>query len=121
MPSCTVCAAPPLARTCVFCHTPQRAFTAPTVVGLLDYLARHLPQAEVQRGGFLGRGSVRRLELHVGGESFSGRFRHGELELSPLLAPAAWTERLLVALSREAAGDAEVRRAVSRSGWALRQ
>ena len=40
--------------------------------------------------------------------------------LSPVLAPPAWTERLLVALSREAAADAEVRRAVSRSGWALR-
>jgi hypothetical protein len=121
LPSCTVCGAPPLARTCVFCHTPQRAFTAPTVVGLLDYLARHLPQAEVQRGGFLGRGTVRRLELQAGGESFTGRFRHGELELTPRLPAAAWTDRLLVALSREAAADADVRRAVSRSGWALRQ
>ena len=121
MPSCTVCGAPPLARTCVFCHTEQRSFTAPTVVGLLDYLARHLPQAEVQRGGFLGRGSVRRLELQAGGESFTGRFRRGELELTPRLPATAWTERLLVALSREAAGDADVRRAVSRSGWALLQ
>jgi len=80
-----------------------------------------LGQAEVQRGGFLGRGSVRRLELQAGGESFTGRFRRGELELTPRLPATAWTERLLVALSREAAGDADVRRAVSRSGWALRQ
>ncbi len=121
MPSCTVCGAPPLARTCVFCHTHHRAYTAPTVVGLLDYLARHLPKAEAQRGGFLGRGSVRTFELHAGGETFAGRFRRGELELTPKFPPEAWTERLLVALSREAEGDADVRRAVSRSGWALRK
>jgi len=121
MPSCTTCGAPPLARTCVFCQTPHRAFNAPTVVGLLDYLAGRLPRAEAQRGGFLGRGPVRALELQAGGEKFAARFRRSELELAPSLPPAAWTERLLVALSREAAGDADLRRAVSRSGWALRQ
>ena len=90
------------------------------MVGLLDYLALHLPKARTQRSGLLGRGPVQRFELQAGGESFAGRFRKGELVLSPVLAPPAWTERLLVALSREAAADAEVRRAVSRSGWALR-
>ncbi|HEY8643569.1 MAG TPA: hypothetical protein VIO84_12470 [Candidatus Dormibacteraeota bacterium] len=120
MPACTVCGAPPLARSCVFCRTQHRSFTAPTVVGLLDYLALHLPQARAQRGGLLGRGSVQRFEVQAGGETFAARFRKGELVLAPLLAPPAWTERLLVALSREAAADAEVRRAVSRSGWALR-
>jgi hypothetical protein len=120
LPSCTVCGAPPLARSCVFCHTPHRAYSAPTVVGLLDYLGRHLPQARVRRGGLLGRGAVQRFELQAGGESFAARFRKGELVFAPPLPPAAWTDRLLVALSREAAADAEVRRAVSRSGWALR-
>ena len=120
MPACTVCGAPPLARSCVFCGTPHRSFTAPTVVGLLDYLALHLPQARAHRSGLLGRGPVQRFELQAGGQSFRARFRRGELVLAPLLAPPAWTERLLTALSREAAADAEVRRAVSRSGWALR-
>jgi hypothetical protein len=90
------------------------------VVGLLDYLALHLPQARVRRGGLLSRGPVQRFELRAGGEGFGGRFRKGELVLAPALPAAAWTEKLLVALSREAAADADVRRAVSRSGWALR-
>ena len=90
------------------------------MVGLLDYLALHLPNARTRRGGLLGRGPVQRFELQAGGERFAARFRKGELVLAPALAAPAWTERLLVALSREAAADAEVRRAVSRSGWALR-
>ena len=120
MPSCGVCGAPPLARACVFCHTPARSYSSPTVVGLLDYLARHLPHARVQRTGLLGRGPVRRFHLHAGGEDFEARFRKGELALQPASPPADWANRLLAALSRDAAADPEVRRAVSRSGWALR-
>ncbi len=110
MPACTVCGAPPLARSCVFCHTPHRAYSAPTVVGLLDYLGRHLPRARVRRGGILGRGQVQRFQLQAGGESFAARFRKGELVLAPALPPPAWTERLLVALSREAAASPRHRR-----------
>jgi hypothetical protein len=121
LPSCAVCGAPPLARSCVFCHTPARAFSSPTVVGLLDYLASHLPHAHVQRAGLLGRGPVRRLQVHAGGEDFHARFRKGELALRPEGKPVDWANRLLAALSRDAAADPDVRRAVSRSGWALRQ
>ncbi len=120
MPSCAVCGAPPLAPACVFCRTPAHSFSDPTVVGLLDYLALHLPDASVQRSGLLGRGPVRRFQIHTGGEDFDARFRKGELALRPEGPPADWANRLLAALSRDAAADPEVRRAVSRSGWALR-
>ncbi|MEP7104497.1 MAG: hypothetical protein ABI838_01445 [Chloroflexota bacterium] len=120
MASCAVCGAPPLARSCVFCHTPSRAYSSPTVVGLLDYLAQHLPHARVQRAGLLRRGPVRRFQVHAGGGDFAAGFRKGELALQPPGTPAEWANRLLAALSRDAAADPEVRQAVSRSGWALR-
>lgn len=118
--TCEVCSAPalPLAGACVFCRTPLSE-QPPELAGLLDYVAARLPVAEARRGLF-GRGPVRRLRVEASGERFQARFRRHGLVLEPELAPAAWVDRLLAALSRRAASDGDVRAAVSRAGWALR-
>jgi hypothetical protein len=114
--SCTVCSAPdlPVDGACVFCHAPLE--TGPDPEGLLDYLTAHLPRARVRRG-LLGRGPVRALELGVAGRRFRGRLRKEALVLDPPLAPAEWCDQLLGALRFEAAGDHDLRQALTRSGW----
>ena len=121
--TCEVCAAPALSVSgvwrgaCVFCHSPLTGGTDPA--GLLDYVGARLPGARV-RHGLLGRGPVQEVRLQAGGELFRGRLRNEVLELEPEPDPAAWVDRLLAALSRGAASDADLREAVSHAGWALR-
>jgi hypothetical protein len=116
--SCEVCGAPPLAidGACPFCHSPLERSGGGE--GLLDYLAAHVPAARARRN-LLGRGPVRRFELTAGGTVFKGRLRKDELELAPEAEPAPWAARLVSALARDATSDHELRRALSRSGWAL--
>lgn len=118
--TCDVCSAPALAISgaCVFCRTPL-PHSPLELAGLLDYLAARLPRAEARRGIF-GRGYVRRLRFEASGERFQARLKRSGLRLEPELEPAAWVDRLLVALSRRAAADGDVREAISRAGWALR-
>ena len=118
---CTTCGAPAilLANACVFCRTPVADSHAPAE--LLDYLAAKLPAAKVKRFGLRGRGPVRELTLTVGSGVFIARVANGRLLLTPDLAPARWVDRLVAALSAEAAGDARLRADLSRAGWKLRR
>ncbi|HEY8680104.1 MAG TPA: hypothetical protein VIN01_03535 [Candidatus Dormibacteraeota bacterium] len=114
------CGAPAvlLDNACVFCRTPVADSHAPA--DLLDYLAARLPAAKLKRFGLRGRGPVRELNLTVGATSFGARVVRGRLQLTPSLAPAVWVDRLLTALSEEAAGDHDLRARLSRAGWKLR-
>lgn len=116
--TCPVCGAPalPVDGACVFCGSPLREDGGGE--GLLDYVAAHLPAARVRRG-VLGRGPVRRLDVRVGRERFSGRLRGEELDLEPEEDPTAWAHALVAALAAEATHDHELRRALTRSGWSL--
>ena len=107
-----------LDSACVFCRTPVSESHAPAE--LLDYLGSRLAGADVKRFGFRRRGPVRELSVSVGPTSFTARVVRGRLHLTPALAPAVWVDRLLTALSREAAGDADLRARLSRAGWQLR-
>ncbi len=81
-------------------------------------MAARAPGARARRN-LLGRGPVRHLEVTAGGERYSGRLRKNGLELAPEADPALWAAGLVAALARAAGRDHEVRRALSRSGWAL--
>jgi hypothetical protein len=118
---CETCGAPAvlLGNACVFCRTPAADSHAPA--DLLDYLAARLPAAKVKRFGIGRRGPVREITLTVGATVFSARIARGRLQMTPELPPARWVDRLLAALSSEAAGDADLRARLSRSGWKLRQ
>jgi hypothetical protein len=118
---CETCGAPAvlLGNLCVFCRAPVSDSHAPA--DLLDYLAVRLPAAKVKRFGLRRRGPVRELTLTVGGGVFSARVAQGRLKLTPDLAPARWVDRLIAALSADAAGDARLRADLSRAGWKLRQ
>jgi hypothetical protein len=117
---CDTCGAPAvlLGNACVFCRTPVADSHAPA--DLLDYLAARLPEAKVKRFGLRGRGPVRELTLTVGGGVFIARVTQGRLKLTPDLAPARWVDRLIGALSTDAAGNARLRADLSRAGWKLR-
>jgi hypothetical protein len=114
-----VCGAPALPRggACVFCRSPLGEGSAPPE--LLPYLASRIPGAVVKRRRF-GRGAVRELRVEAGGESFRARQRRGRLELAPEGSASEWVERLVAALTRRAAGDGDLRDALTRAGWALR-
>jgi hypothetical protein len=117
---CETCGAPAvlLANACVFCATPIGDSHAPAE--LLDYLAARLPDAKIKRF-VLGRARpVREFKLTAGETEFTARLRRGRLELVPDLPPARWVDRLLSALSRQAAGDHDLRARLSRAGWKLR-
>jgi hypothetical protein len=118
---CETCGAPAvlLGNACVFCRTPIPDSHAPA--DLLDYLAARLPAARVKRFGLRGRGPVRELTLMVGAAVYSAKIANGRLQLAPQLPPVRWVDRLLAALSAEAAGDADLRARLSRAGWKLRQ
>ena len=60
------------------------------------------------------------LQIDVDGRSFRARVKNEILELAPAVELAAWGDLLLTKLSDAAAGDHDLRRAVLRSGWALR-
>lgn len=117
---CETCGAPAilLRNACVFCRAPVSDSHAPAE--LLDYLASRIPGARVKRFGLRRSGPVRELATVIGGQPFEAKLHSGRLRLLPDLPPAQWADRLLAALSAEAAGDAELRSRLSRSGWQLR-
>jgi hypothetical protein len=107
----------PLEGVCVFCHAPINGEDDTTE--LLDYLVERIPVAKVKRG-HLNRGPVTELVLDIGGRSFRARVKNDQLELLPPVHLTAWVDLLLTKLSDAAAVDPDLRRAVLRSGWALR-
>ena len=117
--NCTVCSAPALAidDACVFCHAPLVETDSPDE--LLDYLAERIPIAHARRG-HMNRGPITEVSFDLEGRSFRARVRNEALELAPAVELAAWVDLLLTKLSDVAAGDHDLRRAVLRSGWALR-
>jgi hypothetical protein len=86
---------------------------------LLDYLAERIPIAKIKRG-HLNRGAITELMVDAGGRNFKAYWKKETLEVSPPVHLTAWVDLLLTRLSDAAAGDADLRRAVLRSGWALR-
>jgi hypothetical protein len=86
---------------------------------LLEYLAERIPIAKAKRG-HLNRGQVTEVVVDVEGRTFRVRSKNDALELAPALHLTAWVDLLIAKLSDAAAGDANLRRAVLRSGWALR-
>jgi hypothetical protein len=137
---CEVCSAPALRleEACVFCRSPldppHEIRTQPprfhgdpgddtgsATFELLEYLGYRVPGARARRRLVgRGRGRVTTLSLLAGGELFRARIRAEQLELWPELELELWVDRLLASLSRDAAGQPEVRHAVSRSGWRMR-
>jgi hypothetical protein len=117
--NCPVCSAPalPIDDACVFCHAPLVDRDEPHE--LLDYLVERIPIAQAKRG-HLNRGPITELSIDVDGRSFQVRVRNEMLELRPAVELAAWVDLLLMKLSEAAAANHELRRAVLRSGWALR-
>jgi hypothetical protein len=117
--SCEVCGAPalPLDGACVFCHAELHEHDEP--IELLDYLAERIPTAKAKRG-HLNRGPITEVVVEVAGRTFRARWNKEELEFHPPVLLTAWLDLLLTRLSDAAAGDADLRRAVLRSGWALR-
>jgi len=117
--NCTICSAPaiPLEGACVFCHSPLE-FDEDTSE-LLEYLLDRVPIAKVKRG-HLNRGPITELAFEIGGRTFRARVKNESLDLTPPVHLTAWVDLLLTKLSDAAAGDPELRRAVLRSGWALR-
>jgi hypothetical protein len=118
--TCPVCSAPslPLEGACVFCHAPISGEEGNTTA-LLDYLVERIPAAKVKRG-HLNRGPITELVLDIGSRSFRARVRNEQVELVPPVHLTAWVDLLLTKLSDAAAVDPDLRRAVLRSGWALR-
>ena len=116
--NCPVCFAPalPIDDACVFCHAPlvDRDGNA-----LHEVVEERIPIAHVKRG-HLNRGPITEVSIDVDGRSFHARVRNEALELAPAVDLAAWVDLLLMKLSEAAAGDHDLRRAVLRSGWALR-
>jgi hypothetical protein len=117
--NCAVCSAPALTLegACVFCHAPISGEDDTTE--LLDYLVERIPVAKVKRG-HLNRGPITELVLDIAGRSFRARVKNEQLELLPPVHLTAWVDLLLTKLSDAAAVDPDLRRAVLRSGWALR-
>jgi hypothetical protein len=107
----------PIDEACVFCHAPLVERDEP--LELLDYLVERLPIAHAKRG-HLNRGPITELLIDIDGRSFRARVRNEALELAPAVELAAWVDLLLTKLSDAAAIDHDLRRAVLRSGWALR-
>ncbi|HKT84392.1 MAG TPA: hypothetical protein VJQ84_11195 [Solirubrobacterales bacterium] len=113
---CGVCEAPALPPRCPFCRSGLAAGPAAEPQAVLDHLAETIPGAEVHHGAF-DRGPVRELKLFG---VFSARFRRGSLELEPAEPLESWIEALLTDLRRRAQSDFELRRSLTRRGWALR-
>jgi len=86
---------------------------------LLDYLAERIPIARPKRG-HLNRGPITEVVIDVEGRSFRVRSKDGLLEFVPPVDLTAWVDLLLSKLSDAAAVNPDLRRAVLRSGWALR-
>ena len=101
----------------MFCHAPLVERDEP--LELLDYLVERLPIAHAKRG-HLNRGPITEVLIDIDGRSFRARVRNEALELAPAVELSAWVDLLLTKLSDAAAIDHDLRRAVLRSGWALR-
>jgi len=86
---------------------------------LLDYLAERIPMARSKRG-HLNRGPITEVVVEVEGRTFRARAKNDSLDLAPPVHLTAWVDLLITKLSDAAAADADLRRAVLRSGWALR-
>ncbi len=119
MLNCPVCSAPalPIDGACVFCHAPMAG--SEDVSELLDYLGERIPTARAKRG-HMNRGPITEVTVDVEGRSFRARERDGSLELVPPVRLTAWVDLLLTRLSDAAVADHMLRRAMLRSGWALR-
>jgi hypothetical protein len=107
----------PLDGTCVFCHAPMTGDDNPAE--LVDYLVERIPIAKTKRG-HLNRGPITEVVFDLGGRSFKMQWKKEALVVEPPVHLTAWVDLLLTRLSDAAAGDADLRRAVLRSGWALR-
>jgi hypothetical protein len=116
---CEVCGAPslPLLGACAFCRSPLADH--PDASGLPEYLAQKLPSARVSRG-LLGRGSLREVRVVAAGADYRVSRRGEVLRFGPEAPAPEWVDRMLRDLSRDAAGDAGLRAAMTRAGWALR-
>ena len=68
----------------------------------------------------LNRGPITELSIDIDGRVFRARVKNESLEVPPPVELAAWVDLLLTQLSDAAAGNHNLRRAVLRSGWALR-
>ena len=102
----------------MFCHAPLGvADDDPNE--LLEYLVEHVPGVHFKRGP-LNRGPITEAAFEVDGRTFRARWKREELELQPPVELTAWLDLLLTRLSDSAMRDATLRRAVLRSGWALR-
>jgi len=108
----------PLEGACVFCHAPLTG-EEDDPAQLLDYLVERIPPAKVKRG-HLNRGPITELVLDIAGRTFRARVKNAQLELLPPVHLTAWVDLLLTKLSDAAQVDPDLRRAVLRSGWALR-
>jgi hypothetical protein len=108
----------PLEGACVFCHAPLTG-EEDDPAQLLDYLVERIPPAKVKRG-HLNRGPITELVLDIAGRTFRARVKNEQLELLPPVHLTAWVDLLLTKLSDAAQVDPDLRRAVLRSGWALR-
>jgi hypothetical protein len=86
---------------------------------LLDYLAERIPFAKVKRE-HRNRGPITEVMFELGGRTFRAYWKKEMLEVEPPVHLTAWVDLLLTRLSDAAAGDADLRRDVLRSGWALR-
>jgi hypothetical protein len=86
---------------------------------LLDFLVERIPTAKAKRG-HLNRGPITEVVIDVEGRTFRARVKDEMLDLVPPVHLTAWVDLLLTKLSDAAAADADMRRAVLRSGWALR-
>jgi hypothetical protein len=86
---------------------------------LLEFLVERIPIAKAKRG-HLNRGPITEVVIEVEGRTFRVRVKNETLELAPPVHLTAWVDLLLTKLSDAAAADADMRRAVLRSGWALR-
>ena len=86
---------------------------------LLDYLVERIPIAKTKRG-HLNRGPITEVAFDLGGRTFKVQWRKEVLVVVPPVHLTAWVDLLLGRLSDAAAVDADLRRAMLRSGWALR-
>jgi hypothetical protein len=115
--ACAVCAAPalPVDGTCVFCRSPLHERGDPA--GLLEYVARRLPGADVTRAGLLHRGPVQKVEFTLDGTAFRVQARNEALEFAPELSPERWSALVVRAVGEAAFENAELRGLLSRAGW----
>jgi hypothetical protein len=86
---------------------------------LLDYLVERIPIAKTKRG-HLNRGPITEVIFDFGGRTFKVQWKKEALVVVPPVHLTAWVDLLLGRLSDAAAVDADLRRAMLRSGWALR-